>query len=212
MKKNKIPFKERHPKLNVLFSFLFLLFLLAIALIALYYIFIALKYGINKFVDWLSTLSSKLDAVVIVALITGSVSIIGVIISSIVSKTIEYKKSRREYLSQKREEPYGEFVEMYYRISNLKNNPYSEKEMISDISKFSKQLTLYGSKSVVRRWVEFRKNGSDPKKAVDNIFIMEKIMNSMRKDLGVKKLKEGELLSLNINDIDEVLKKRKNKK
>lgn len=210
--KNKKPFSERHPKLYFLFSVLFFLVLFAIALIALYYIFIGLKHGISKAVEWLTTLSSNLDAVVIVALITGSVSLVSVIISSIVSKTLEYKKSRREYLAKKREEPYGAFVDMYFKVSNQNKEPYTQDEMIKDISHFSRQLTLYGSKPVVRNWIKFRKNGADPSKAEDNVFVMEKIMNSMRKDLGVKKLKEGELLSLNINDIDEVLKKRKNKK
>ena len=212
MKKNKIPFKERHPKLNVLFSFLFLLFLIAIALVVLYYVLVGLKYGISKAVEWLTTIASKLDAVVIVALITGSVSLVSVIISSIVSKTIDYKTSRREYLAKKREEPYGDFVDMYFKVANQKKEPYTQDEMIKDISKFSRQLTLYGSKPVVRNWIKFRKNGADPSKAEDNVFVMEKIMNSMRKDLGVKKLKEGELLSLNINDIDKVIQKRKNKK
>ena len=100
---------------------------------------------------------------------------------------------------------------MYYKITNQKREPYSEKEMLDDINRFSKQLTLYGSKPVVRKWVEFRKNGAVPSKGEDNIFVLEKIMNSMRKDLGVKKLKEGELLSLNINDIDKTIQKRKKK-
>ena len=61
------------------------------------YIIIGTKFG----VDWLASLTSKLDAVVIVALITGSVSIIGVLISSVVAKRIEYKKSRQEYLAKR---------------------------------------------------------------------------------------------------------------
>ena len=46
--------------------------------------------------------SSTLDAVVVVALITGTVSIIGVIISFVFAKVIEYKQKRQEYLTQKR--------------------------------------------------------------------------------------------------------------
>lgn len=209
--KQKAPFKERHPKLNLLFSFLVLLLLLAICGAILYFLFIGIRIIAGMFIDLLATIKSKLDAVVVVALITGTVSLISVIISSIVSKTIDYKKSRREYLAKKREEPYGQFVEMYYKITNQKREPYSEKEMFDDINRFSKQLTLYGSKPVVRKWVEFRKNGAVPSKGEDNIFVLEKIMNSMRKDLGVKKLKEGELLSLNINDIDKAIQKRKKK-
>lgn len=210
--KNKVPFAQRHPKLYTLISFLFFILLLAITLFALYWFFIWIGILINMFIDWTKSTFSKTDSVVVVALISGAVSIIGIVLSSIVAKTIDYRKARREYLAQKREEPYGEFIDMYFKISDQKRTPYPEKEMLDDMNRFSKQLTLYGSKSVVRKWVEFRKNGTDPSKAEDNIFVLEKIMNSMRKDLGVKKLKEGELLSLNVNDIDKAIAKRKNRK
>ena len=58
------------------------------------------------FINLLITASSKLDAVIIVALITAAVTII----SGIISKIIDFKQNRREYLSQKREEPYAEFI------------------------------------------------------------------------------------------------------
>jgi len=67
-------------------------------------------------------LISKQDAVVIVALITGTVSLIGVIISSVVSKVIDYRKNCQEYLAQKREKPYGEFVDMVYKIQQNSKN------------------------------------------------------------------------------------------
>lgn len=210
--KYKIPFRERHPKLYILFCLLFFLLLLAIALVVLYYVIIGLKQGIKTAVDWLASLASRLDAVVVVALITGAVSIIGVIISSIVSKTIEYKKSRREYLSQKREGPYGDFVEMFYKITQNKDGSYTEQEMAEDLSKFSKQITLYGSPSVVKKWVKFRKSGTNPDAGIQNIFTLEKIMNAMRKDLGVKKVKEGNLLAFFIKDIDELMKQKNNTK
>ncbi len=107
---------------------------------------------------------SKLDAVVIVALITGMVSIVGVVISSIVAKFIEYRKNRQNYLAQKREIPYGEFVDMIYKVQGtIKNKKsYTQEEMIADISKFSKQLTLWGSHRVVNKWgIKFRENGTD---------------------------------------------------
>lgn len=46
----------------------------------------------NAFIIMAQT-ASKLDAVVIVALITGAVSIIGVVLSSIVAKYLEYRQS-----------------------------------------------------------------------------------------------------------------------
>lgn len=210
--KNKVPFAQRHPMLNTLISFLIVILLLAIALFALCWCFIGIGILINMFIDWTKATFSKTDSVVVVALISGAVSIVGIILSSIVAKIIDYKKARREYLAQKREEPYGEFIDMYFKISDQKRIPYPEKDMLDDMNRFSKQLTLYGSKVVVRRWVEFRKNGADPSKAEENLFVLEKIMNAMRKDIGVKTLKEGEILSLNVNDIDKAIEKRKNRK
>lgn len=165
----------------------------------------------SDLIDWISSVASKLDAVVIVALITGAVSITGVIISSIVAKVIDFRKNRQDYLAKKREEPYGEFVDMVYKIQqNPKNgNMYTEKMMIEDISKFSKQITLWGSSRVVNKWVKFRENGANPGAGMDNIFLMEEIMNEMRKDLGMKKVKKGNLLAFFVNDIKKVMKAKK---
>ena len=75
-----------------------------------------LSNAIEKIYVLLKTIATTFDAVVIVAMITGMVSIIGVIISSVVAKFIEYRKNRQDYLAKKREQPYGEFVEMVYKI------------------------------------------------------------------------------------------------
>ena len=156
-------------------------------------------------------MASKMEAVVIVALITGMVSIIGVIISSVVAKIIDYRKSRQDYLARKRETPYGEFVEMIYKIQqNTKNKgSYTEEQMLEDLSKFSKQITLWGSSKVVNKWVKFRENGANPNAGMDNLFLMEEIMNEMRKDLGLRRVKKGNLLAFFVNDIKEVLKAKK---
>lgn len=150
-----------------------------------------------------------MDAVIIVALITGLVSIAGVIISSIIAKIVDYRKSRQEYLTQKREEPYGEFVEMIYKIqeNGKTQGSYSEKQMLADLSQFSKQITLWGSSRVINKWIQFRENGSDPKKAKENLFLMEEIMNDMRKDLGLRRVKKGNLLGFFVNDIKSAMKK-----
>ena len=206
--KNTLTFAEKHPRLNILIGMLFILIIIAIVLLSIYYIVEYIGIGVTNIISWLSSFASNLDAVIIVALITGTVSIIGVIISSIVAKSIDYKKARRTYLAQKREEPYAEFVEMIYKVQqNVKNkNSYGEKEMIADLSKFSKKITLWGSSKVVNKWVKFRENGANPNAATDNLFIMEDIMNEMRKDLGLKRVKKGNLLAFFVNDIKQVMK------
>ncbi len=152
-KKDPRPFSEKHPQLNMLIGVALFLGLAGLA----GYLFFQLCYwvyiGVVGFVGWLSSLASKLDAVIIVALITATVSLIGVIISSVVSKIIDYKKNRKEYLAQKREKPYGEFVDMVYKIQQNSKNPnfYTQEEMISDLLRFSKDITLWGSKKVVKK-------------------------------------------------------------
>ena len=162
-------FAERHPVVNAIIGLIILIITCIIGLRLIKSLFNIIINGILK----LTEIASNLDAVVIVALITGLVSIIGVVISSIIAKIVDYRKSRQEYLTQKREKPYGEFVEMVYKIQQnaKKADTYSEEQMIEDLSKF----------------------------------LMESIMNDMRKDLGLKRVKKGNLLGFFINDIKIVL-------
>lgn len=121
--KDTRPFAQRHPKLNFLIGLLILLGLLVGAIYILRCIGGFLGNVVPRFINWLASLASGLDAVVIVALITGTVSIVGVIISSVVAKLIDYRKSRQDYLAKKREEPYGEFVDMIYKVQQNSKNP-----------------------------------------------------------------------------------------
>lgn len=216
MNKNteKKTFEERHPKIYTFLCFIILGLLITGVIFIFWGAIGLLKDVVINLVAFLSSLSSKLDAVVIVALITGGVSIIGVIMSSIVSKIIDYKTTRKEYLAKKREEPYGEFVDMVYKLhQNIKKpNSYTEEEMQKDIMKFSKQITLWGSKSVINKWVKFKGNGTNPDAAMDNLFVIESILNAMRKDMGLRKTKKGDLLAFFINDIKDYVNPKSKKK
>ncbi|MDO4323807.1 MAG: hypothetical protein Q4C61_14925 [Lachnospiraceae bacterium] len=205
------PFSERHPRLNIIIGLALVIIIGTTFFLAIHYMFLYIGRGISELVDWVSDMASKMEAVVIVAFITGMVSIIGVIISSIVAKIIDYRKSRQDYLARKREVPYGEFVEMIYKIQQNIKNPesYTEEKMLEDLSKFSKQITLWGSSKVVNKWVQFRENGAKPNAGTDNLLLMEEIMNEMRKDLGLKKVKKGNLLAFFVNDIKKVLNSKK---
>lgn len=199
-------FAEKHPKFNVLIVMIILISLSFFAIWLIRIFFINIKTQFTGFIAMLS----KWDAVVSVALITGAVSITGVIISSIVAKALEYRRARREYLTRQREKPYGEFVEMIYKLqrNTAGTESYSQEEMIEDLSKFSRQITLWGSSKIVNKWNQFRENSPNPEKAQDNLFLLEDIMNDMRKDLGLKKVKKGNLLGFFISDIKTVIKNR----
>lgn len=197
---NSAPFSKRHPRLNAFIGLIVLLSLVVGSCCIIYEIWIAF----SKSVMWLVESVSKLDAVVIVALITGTVSIVSVLISSVVSKCIDYRRERKNYLAQKREKSYMAFVEMVYKIQKNGKEPgsYPTKEMLEDIYGFSQELTLWGSKRVASKWVDFRLNSANPEEAKKSIYKLEEIMNEMRADMGVKRMKKGKLLSFFINDID----------
>ena len=103
---------------------------------------------------------STTDWVIVVAMITGVVSIVGVVISSIVEKIVEYKYNVKRYLYDKREEPYKQFVEMIYKIidnsNKADNEKMTEEEMAHMVSEFSKGLKLWGSNRVVKKWLKYR--------------------------------------------------------
>ena len=69
-KADKRPFAEKHSKLNFLFGLLLLLFLIVAFGFAVYIIVKYIATGVTSAANWLASLASKLDAVVIVALIT----------------------------------------------------------------------------------------------------------------------------------------------
>lgn len=195
-KKQKIkdtrPFSQRHPKWNFFFG-LIILILLGIGA---YFLVKLVGTGILKFIKALIEVSSKLDAVIIVALITALFTIL----SGIVSKIFDFKQKRREYLSQKREEPYAEFINVYYKMQEKvsKHEEYKPEEMFEDIQKFQKKLMLWGSNRVVKAWIDFRTNTSPDGSNV--LFYMENILYAIRKDMGYRNLGKGKLLSMTIND------------
>ena len=190
---------------------------LILGLLILAIIGYVIAWLLGLFIDYIESFFNRLsnmDAVVIVALITGSVSILGVVISSIVSKIIEYRQNTKRYLYGKKEEPYSEFIEMVYKIQEnvKKSKEYNEKEMLDDIFSFSKKLTLWGSSKVIRKWLAFRKISQEQNNnPTNNLFILEDIIFEIRKDMGQKKsgLKQGDILAFFINDIKDYLPKDK---
>jgi hypothetical protein len=205
---NAKSFAERHPRWNLVIGIILVLVIVLAVGFAIYHAGIWIVGGIEQVSNWLSNMANKLDAVVIVALITGAVSIIGVVLSSIISKWIEYKQKRREYLYKKREEPYESFIGMVYRLleQSKTGHEYEEDEMFGDINKFSQKLTLWGSNDVVKKWIKFREESRQNISGKENLLFMENIMYAMRKDMGLKRMKRGKLLAIFINDIHELLK------
>ena len=205
-------FAEAHPILNTIFVIIIFLGFVFICIMFLKWLITVIGNGLSDAGIWLKTFTSSLDAVIIVALITGSVSVVGVIFTSVVAKIIEYHQKRMEYLYQKREKPYYEFIEMVYKILQQEKlgEKYSEKEIERDMNKFSQQLTLWGSNKVIQKFIKFRKSAASNENKTDILFASEDLMYAMRSDMGLPKMKKGSLLSININDIENILNKNSN--
>lgn len=201
----KQTFAEKHPKLNFLLGTVLLIGTVLLAFFVAKWIFEILGNGIVRVVNYVENFVSTSDQVIVVAMITGAVSITGVVISSIVAKVVEYKYNVKKYLYDKREEPYKQFVEMIYKImedtKRKDGNKMTEEEMTQMVYEFSKGLTLWGSNRVVKKWLKYRKSSIKGDKNM--LWEMEDIIYEIRKDVGLgRRLKKGNMLSFFVNDIE----------
>lgn len=174
----------------------------------------ALSFLINNasggLVSFFGSLSS-LDAAIVVALITGAVSIFTVVCGAIINNVLSNRYKRLEYLRAHREKPYEQLVAIFYKVleSTKSGNSYSQDAMLKDMMEFNQGLTLWGSSKAIQQWDEWRligaKQSSDPYAVLHG---MERVLMQLRKDMGEKhKLKQGDLLKLFANDYDDVVKR-----
>lgn len=138
----------------ILKSILLLLLIVDCYYLGLYFIEYIPTFVVT-IITFLHTMTSTLDAVVLVALITGVITLL----NSFYSKYSESKNKRREYLASKRETPYSEFIELVNKVSQQGNNrcTYSEDDMLKDINSFNSKLILWGSPNVVQNGILFVK-------------------------------------------------------
>jgi len=134
MKKDSRPYSQKHPRFYLILGWILLLAIICSICFCVYY----LGKGFLRLIQYASTL----DTIIIVALVTGALSLISVT----VSKVFEYKQNKRQYLYQKREKPYASFIELIYKIQdkthlNEKNN---QEELIKDLSSVSKDFSIMG--------------------------------------------------------------------
>lgn len=205
-------FAEKHPTINFLLGLAMLLGLVYLAVLVLSWGIEIVGDLLNAMKEFLKKFVTTTDKVIVVAMITGAVSIVGVVISSIVAKVVEYRYNVKKYLYDKREEPYKQFIEMIYAImADTKKDgeeKMSEEEMIAMISEFSKGLTLWGSNRVVAKWLKYRKSSINGANTTEALIQLEDIIYEIRRDVGLgRRLKKGDMLSFFINDIDNLIKK-----
>lgn len=156
----------------------------------------------------LSTLST-LDVAIVVALITGCVSMVTVIGGGIANNYLAYRQRNSEYLREHRAQAYEKLIEIVYKMLMKSKNKeqYGADEMLSDMNDFNQSLTLWGFFKVIHLWDEWRLAtvGKQPS-ASELLFAMEKVLIQLRRDMGQGRgLKKDDLLKLFINDVDTLL-------
>lgn len=208
----KIPFSQRHPRINFMIGLTLLVINVLIIVWLIWFVFFSLEKGIEQIVIFLKKFVSITDKVIIVAMITGTVSIIGVVFTSVIAKIIDYRYNVKKYLYDKREVPYEQFISMVYTIMEDTKKPVDERmtetEMSRMVSEFSKGLTLWGSNKVVKKWLKYRK-ASMGQPNPENLLLLEDIIYEIRKDVGLrKKLGKGDMLSFFINDVEKLVGKK----
>lgn len=148
------------------------------------YLFKNIPTYIQDIVTYLQNMTSSLDAVVLVALITGSITLL----NSFYSRYSEQRNKKREYLATKRERPYSDLFTVIHKVSLSGKGDfvYSNEDMIKDINDFNSKLSLWGSPKVVKKWNDFRQKSLEGNKQLEPkelLNAVEEVMNEMRKDL-----------------------------
>lgn len=182
--------------------------LAALAVICIVALSATINFVSDSIAALLSTLST-IDVAIVVALITGCVSIVTVIGGGIANNYLAYRQRNSEYLREHRAQAYEKLIEIVYKMlmKSKKKEQYSADEMLSDMNDFNQSLTLWGSSKAIRLWDEWRlaTAGKQPS-ASELLFAMEKVLIQLRRDMGQGRgLKRGDLLKLFINDVDTLL-------
>ena len=151
---------------------------------------------------------SAMDTVIIIALISGSITILGLLVNSIISmrvKNSEFRYKRKAMLLRKLEAPYTQFVDMLFDMVQKKEDAgrIDEEVRARMIRDMSRVIILYGSDMVVKKWAKYRK--LSPNFTIkEHLFYIEGLLHLIRADMGIKKgqLMPGDLLALFVNDFD----------
>lgn len=168
---------------------------------------VALIHFLTPMLTAISQAFSGIDVAIMVAFVTGAISIVSVIVGAIVKTKMEYSQRKQEFLMQQRIEPYKKLVEIIYKVQTKSNDNgvYTDLEMREDIDEFNQGLTLWGSTKAVQKWDAWRSTTKRvPPSPHETLFAMEDVMIQLRIDLGQSKgLKKGDLLRVFITDIEE---------
>ena len=183
-------------------------------IIIIFIVVFALRHLGRLAISGLEMLSSP-NAVVVVALITGTLSIISISLKGI----MENRQETKRYLIEKREASYRKFISTTFKVMRESKNIDGEAHNINneildrtveELWDIFEELTLWGSNRVITRLIIYKKAAANCREPEVIIFMIEDIILAIREDLGysTKGMKKGDVLRIFINDVDIFLEKR----
>lgn len=186
-------------------------FIIGIALIGVI-IYLGIKIG-NSLINAIKSVIDNYPTIS-VAIITGLLAFV----SAIVGRFLENRYTIKNQIRKERQDVYINFLD--WIINDLFYGEIN-KNIVSDLRKQQKLMTIYASDNVLKAWSEFKftvmnsilnKKGLT-KEEKTSFYIKneapyaEKLILAIRKELGYKNknIKQYDILKLYINDINEYL-------
>jgi hypothetical protein len=169
---------------------------------------VILLYGLWKLFHSAFTYVQGLQPQLAVAIVAGSVTVIVSVISILLAKYYENKRFIDKDIRDKKIPVYEKLFTYFFSYIAFKDKS-SLKTMDEFFIEFAPQFVIWGSDDVIIQWVNFRKKAGDGDVVVTALEF-EKLVLAIRKDIGHfnKGIKnDGTLLSVFINDIDQLIKK-----
>jgi hypothetical protein len=192
--------KKNAPKAQVALGFLLLLLLLA---------------GVGALVWYLVGTLKDASPAVAAALIAGMVTVFVSVTSLIVSRQFERRRAIEQEHRAKKIPVYEDFMQFWFRVlgaDQMGQAPPTEEEIAQFLYTFTQKMIVWGSDTVLKQYASFRKwtvqvADQSADASPFTMLLFEQLLLGMRKDVGHKNagIAQGDLLSLFINDIDEVL-------
>ena len=150
------------------------------------------------------------------ALVAGMATLLVSVFSVLWSKRVDREREIEQEQRQQKIPVYEDFLSLIFRIvfaEKLGENPVSEQEMLKIFRLFAQKLLVWGSDEVLKEYATWRRittSSVAQENPVFHLFAIERLLFAIRKDVGHKNknLKQGDLLSIFVNDIDHFLEPR----
>lgn len=179
-------------------------------------IVISLIVGLFAFLRWVVDKVSTLESQISVAIIAGSVTVLVAIMSHAVQVFITRQQEREAAQRAAKTALYESLVTHWFNVMNIGKqdnkqgqNVRVDSKTIQTQNQITQKVILWGSDSVItsyRRWWRMVLRAGDDTNPAELFARFEDVLFALREDLGHrnKGLDRKDLLSLFINDIDDV--------